>query len=352
LFVSLILISVAMLIELSGYLPRSFAGVALTTVIVSALIGLTETVLATMRASGAIRSFFIVRDIVAPLAYLAVMMGFGPTTTIDALLAYLGLWAVAFIGVVAYLVRRAPTMLPAIRPPRLARLPVLRHTLGLIYGNLTSRLAIYIDVLVLTTVTSIVVIGEYRVAAQFAIGFMVIQHFVFLGLPWQMRSRGQISGGGPGLAVVAERQRSLLLVAAAGGVFLWILADPLLRLFGDRFSEMTPIFRILLVTRFSSLLWGPQHETLISNGLSIEDAHASLASICIWIIAFPVFLIFIGPVYSALFATLLSTLALHLTRLWILHRHLLPSIYGHPFGPVAPIVVFALIALATYLQTK
>jgi O-antigen/teichoic acid export membrane protein len=342
--VSLTLIVLVMTIEVIGLLHGPLADFGLITALISALIGCTEAILATMRAGGSIRLFFVSRDIVIPLSYLVLLLGFKPETTRDALLVYLCLWGVAFLVVAFRLIWRAPTMLPATRPPRLAWFPALRHTFGLIYGNLTSRLAIYIDVLVLTTATSIVTIGEYRVAAQFAIGFMIIQHFVFLGLPWQMRSGRLGSDGAPGLAI--------LLIATVGGAILFITATPLLSLLGDRFAIMTPVFQILLVTRFVSLLWGPQHEILISNGLAIKDAHANVTSIAAWGAAFTACRGTIDAVDAAVVATCFATLVLHLSRFWILRHHGLPQIYGHPLGAAGPTIGLLLVAGAAWWYAR
>ena len=121
------------------------------------------------------------------------------------------------------------------------------HTGGLIYGNFGSRLSIHIDVLVLAHLVNIASVGEYRAAAQFAIGFMVVQHFVFLSLPWQMRRTTQGSEHGPGFAWVNLQQRSLLAVAGTAFVILWIFAEALLGLLGERFLVVTDIFRIFVL---------------------------------------------------------------------------------------------------------
>jgi O-antigen/teichoic acid export membrane protein len=331
--------------ELTGLLPDSFAGLGLVTAMAAILVGLTEALLAVMRAGGAIRLFFIGRDILAPLVYLGLLVWFRPRTTVDALELYVGLWGTIFLAASLRILWLAPLMLPAIRPPRMAWAPVARHTLGLIYGNLTSRLAIYIDVLVLTGIVSMTALGEYRVAAQFAIGFMVVQHFVFLGLPWQMRSSGARAEPSQGLTVVAARQKVLIVVAALGGLAMWILARPLLGLLGDRFTDMAPVFRVLLLTRFVSLLWGPQHEILVSNSLAVEDAHANIVLLGTWIVVFSVALISSSVLVAAVAATVLAALAQHLYRVWLLRRYQLPEVYGHGLGPACPIILSLLTLL-------
>lgn len=341
LIISAFLLVIASLVEVLGGLPELFVALVLATVAVAVLVGMSEALLAVMRAGGAVRLFFITRDILAPIGYLVLLLWFQPATAKDALYLYVLLWGAGFVAVASRLVWRAPLMLPAIKPPAIAWLPVVRHTMGLIYGNLTSRLSIYVDVLILTTILSMTLIGEYRVAAQFAIGFMVIQHFVFLGLPWQMRRSHKQSLASSGLVIVVKRQRILLLLAALGGIAIAAAAHPLLELLGDRFVGMVPVFRLLLLTRFVSLLWGPQHEVLVSNGLPTKDAHANVLSLAVWVAAFMGMMTMADPLKSAIVANILSAVALHTYRMRILRLNGLPEIYGHGIGASAPIVASA-----------
>ena len=128
---------------------------------------------------------------------------------------YCAVWAAVFSIALVY-VRGLISVLPSIASVSRKRwLTLLRHTGGLIYGNFGSRLSIHIDVLILANLASIAAVGEYRAAAQFAIGFMVVQHFVFLSLPWQLRRTSESGERGPGLIWVVLQQRTLLLAQVA-----------------------------------------------------------------------------------------------------------------------------------------
>jgi O-antigen/teichoic acid export membrane protein len=340
--ISIALLAAVSLAEIADLFPERFGGLGLTTVAAATLVGMSEALLAVMRAGGAVRLFFVGRDILAPVSYLVVLIWLQPDSARRALFLLVTLWGAGFIAIISRLIWRAPLMLPAIRPPLGAWAPVVRHTLGLIYGNLASRLSIYVDVLALTTVVTMTTAGEYRAAAQFTIGFMVIQHFVFLGLPWQMRRPHRHAVPSAGLAAVVQRQRVLILLAATGGVVFWMAAYPLLALLGDRFVAMVPIFRILLLTRFASLLWGPQHEILVSNGLPVQDAHANMVSLAVWCLVFGGLLTSLAPLPAIVIANIVAALALHLYRRWLLRRYRLPEVFGHSLGPSAPLLLSAL----------
>src|SRR3546814_6154525 len=45
---------------------------------------------------------------------------------------------------------------------------------GLVYGNFSSRLAAYVDVFMVASATNLAQVGANRVAAPFAIGFLVV----------------------------------------------------------------------------------------------------------------------------------------------------------------------------------
>jgi O-antigen/teichoic acid export membrane protein len=344
--ISVGLLAVVVLVEVTELVPDKHKGIPLATAVAAVLSGVSEALLAIMRAGGSLRLFFLVRDIGSPLVYLGLLAFADVNTALDAMMLYVYLWGSIFFSLALRLLWRAPQMLPAIRPPLIALFPVTQHTVGLIYGNLTSRLATHADVLVLTSFVSIVALGEYRVAAQFAIGFMVIQHFVFLGLPWEMRYSRSRPSYFLGLSMVANRQRLLITLGALGGGLLWLGAMPLLALLGERFVDVASIFRLLLITRFASLLWGPQHELLISNGLPTQDANANLASLGVWTVSFFSLQQAFGALDAAVAANVLSVAAAHIYRLRILRKHRLPEIYGHPFGPAAPMVLSLAVLVA------
>jgi len=302
--------------------------------------GLFEAQLAVLRAGNRVTEFFVFRDLTTPVVVLALIVLLNPTNAIEMMLLYCAVWGGVFL-IAFFYIRRALSVLPGLMALSKKRwLSMVRHTAGLIYGNFGSRLSIHIDVLVLAHLVSIASVGEYRAAAQFAIGFMVVQHFVFLSLPWQMRRTTQGSEHGPGFAWVNLQQRSLLAVAGTAFIILWVFAEALLGLLGERFLIVTDIFRIFVLIRFIDLLWGPNHEMLVSNGFTVRDAHANVISLLVWVLAFVIMQDAIGnSMNAAVSATAIASLAGQASRYWMIRSVGLVPIMGHRMGPALPIAL-------------
>ena len=312
--------------------------------------GLFEALLAILRAGNRVTAFFTFRDLTTPVIVLALIVLLKPVSAIEMMAVYCGVW-VAVFAIAFFYVRGALSVLPKLVSISARRwLSLLRHTAGLIYGNFGSRLSIHIDVLILANLVSIAFVGEYRAAAQFAIGFMVVQHFVFLSLPWQMRRTSQSGERGPGYTWVILQQRTLLLVASAAFVLLWIFAEELLGLLGERFVAVADIFRIFLIIRFTDILWGPNHEMLISNGYTVRDAHANFIALLIWGAVFSLCRVGgIDAVVAAVNATALAAFAGQATRYRMLLIAGLVPVMGHRMGPALPIALTGGVLILSYL---
>ena len=302
--------------------------------------GMFEALLAVLRAGNRVTEFFTFRDLTTPVALLALIVLLRPESAVQLMSLYCGVWATVFAVALLY-IRGVVTVFPSIFQVSLRRwMSLLRHTAGLIYGNFGSRLSIHIDVLVLANIVSIVSVGEYRAAAQFAIGFMVVQHFVFLSLPWQLRRASEAGEQGPGHVWVASQQRTLLLVAGSAFILLWILAESLLSLLGQRFVAVADIFRIFALIRFVDLLWGPNHEMLVSNGYTVQDAHANIVALLVWLLTFALERsLEIDYIAAAVVATALASLAAQITRYRVIRSAGLIPVMGHGLGPCRPVVM-------------
>ncbi|MGE4219983.1 MAG: glycosyltransferase [Alphaproteobacteria bacterium] len=312
--------------------------------------GLTETLLAIMRASGRVAAFFVVRDLTLPLATLGLFVWVQPPSAFDAVLVQ----TVAAFGACLFVGLRVLGDRPSLPlPGRLrgaARRRVIGHTLGLIYGNLGSRLSIYVDVLVLTYLLSLDDLGHYRAATQFAIGFMVVQHFVFLTLPWQMRRAGPGAVAVEALRRVQTRQRLLLALSALAAAILMLAADPIMRLLGPHFVDAAPIFQLYVLLRAVGLMWGPNHELLVSNGRAGWDAHANLVGVAAWLLAFAAaYLAGANPVAAAIAASATGAIAAQGMRYRLVGRAGLIPVTGHPFGWTLPALLAAGIGAAAPL---
>ncbi|MEQ8389074.1 MAG: hypothetical protein RIE22_10220 [Alphaproteobacteria bacterium] len=320
-----------------------YAGPFILALAGACLAGMTETMLAVIRSAGNLFVFFSVRDVATPVAYLAAILIIGPATANGVIEIYTLVWLAAFLVTLFLLAQEIALSASTINLRWSAWKPVGRHTASLVYGNFTARFASYFDILVLSAV-ALGIVGEYRVAAQLAIGFIVIQHFIFLGLPWELRAIGQHGEKGAGFAQVMTRQRALIPLAAFGLVLGLLLAKPLLGWLGDGFVEVVPVLHLLLLVRFADLLWGPQHEVLVSNGRAIEDAHANMLSVPVWAGAFILFRLTSLPDICAIVgATAVAAAGAQAIRLYFLHRAGLPSVFGHPLGAFLPLSLTALV---------
>lgn len=306
----------------------SYGGLAAMTVVLGVVMGLAEAVFAVVRARGALAMFFGLRDFLSPLVTLALLAALSPALAAAAQAVQAVVWAAVLVATLAAAAVRGGHM-PAPRlPPRRLHRGLALHTLSLMYGNVGSRLSAAVDVLVVSWFIALADVGEYRVGGQFAAGFMIVQHFLFLALPWQLRRLGTAEGRGQ----VEQRQRLLL---ALGGVALVVLiagAGPLLGLLGPRFTEAAALFRVLACIRFAELLWGPQHEIMVSNGLVAEDAHSNVVALLVWPAVFYPLLPVCSPIQAALVAVGLASLARQVYRGRVVAAHGLPAAAGHPLG--------------------
>ena len=316
---------VAVCTIVASFLPafRDWQALTLAVGLSACVIGLGEVVFAIMRSGGQVVPFFVLRDLVAPILFVLLLLAVAPQSAATAVMLQPAATALP-LAVAIVFVRAKGLMLDGRRTAqricrglRLQRL--LRHTGVLLIGNLSSRLSGTVDIYVLGALVSAAMIGEYRVAGQLALGFLVVQHFVFLGLPWQMRRFGSS-------AEIAERRaevrgRYLLLLGASSLALIVLLAvsEPLLALFGERFVAVQSIFALLLAVRYLNLLWGPQHQMLVSNGYILKDAFAFVVTLLVWLAIFALFSQVADLMYAAVIGHAAASLAGHYYR----HRLLL-----------------------------
>lgn len=336
-----------LVVSLAGaaWYGQEYALAAALAFFAATVLGLAEALLAILRASNMLTSFFLLRDIVGPLGFVGLIALLRPSTLEAAFAIQLAVNAFLLLCAGMVMLLNAGTLLPVVPPRRCALRWVARHTAGLMVGNLSSRMAAYADILVMGFFVSLTDVGEYRVAAQVAIGFTIVQHFFFLGLPWQIRHVGQEHAKGLGFAGVLERQRLLLVLSLLGLVALCLAADPILSVLGERFRNVGMIFRLLLMLRFVELLWGPQHEILISNGRLANDVLSNVVSLAGWSAIFLVSQRYLPQLHAAVLANVLSSAGRHFYLHVVMVRLQLARPFGHPFGATLPLVLHGLLSL-------
>ena len=92
--------------------------------------------------------------------------------------------------------------------------------------------------------------------------------------------------------------------------------------------------------RFVDLLWGPNHELLVSNGLTVRDAHANILALAAWLVVFVIARgVNIEIIPAAVCATALAALAGQAARYQMIRSANLIPVMGHRMGPALPIVM-------------
>lgn len=284
------------------------------TVVAFSLAGISESFLAMMRATGRTVLFFGIRDVFAPLLVLMLLALLRPENAEGFFLIVAAVWLAILLLLATYalLIARWTVDIGWLRHSLV--IPVVKHTGLLMLTNLGSRAANYIDVLVLLFFVGLAELGEYRIAAQFAIGFIVVQHFVFLSLPYQLRDIGTPVERSASRHRLRDSQTMLIAISAAAFLFVLISAEWLLALLGARFVDAAFIVKTMFMIRFLELLWGPQHEVLISNGLVRFEVLASITGIIVWLIAFASIYRQFDPVTAGIIATGLGVHSGHMVR--------------------------------------
>lgn len=292
-----------------------------------------ECIFAIIRAQGRVRVFFLLRDILPSVASLIVFGLLRPDTANAALAWFLLFPAAALLGAGLILQPWSWWTLRG-RAMHIARL-IGRHHFSLALGNLSIRLYVYIDVLILAAFAPLAMVGQYRLAAQLAVGFWIVQHFAFLGLPWQMRQRGNPAAD----LAVAQRQRLLVALTFLAIAASWPVLGFLLPFIGPDYSGAAALFFILLAIRATDLLWGPQHELMVSNRMTREDLLSSTAAILTWVAVFlPLTYLRADHLRDALTSTLAAATLGHLVRWHLLRRGGVMVPYGQPLGVVLPLL--------------
>ncbi len=290
------------------------SGAILLTVFTFGLAGISEALLATLRSTGRTILFFSVRDILVPITALIFLIILRPESVSGFFLILAGVWAAVLVTFSLYALLVAQWKCQMGWLHRSLATPLIKHTLLLMMTNIMSRASNYIDILVLLFFVGLADLGEYRIAAQFAIGFIVVQHFVFLSLPYQLRYVGSSAERQYSRRILQDIQRNLLTLSLIALVFVLVLSEWLLSILGERFIESAHVVRAMFLIRFLELLWGPQHEVLISNGLVRFEVAASLSGITAWIITFAFIYKLVDPVTAAIIATAIGVHLGHIIR--------------------------------------
>ena len=283
-------------------------------------LGLNETGMAIIRSSNRVMKFFIVRDILFP-GFLTASLFIIKPLSVSYYFTITIVVNVLFFAIILFYIYRYKNIY--LRKSNLMQQKkILFYTSGLIFNNFVSRLNGAIDTLLLGHYLPIDLVGKFRLGTQVANGFMILQHYLCLSMPWQLfnpKNKKTVS--------LIKQNHMFLLALTLLSVIVIILLNPLLPLVLGTFTDTLriPLFIILLV-RFLELLWGPQHELLISNGKIKEDTIASISGFITFIIGFFTCYFFnISILYSITAGLCLSAHVSQIARRYILKKE---NLYG------------------------
>lgn len=316
----------------------------------AAMMGIIETILAVLRTTHIIQRFFMIRDFCMPLSLITAIV-FLKVNTVEQFFMIAFMIATITLGFLSKLVfARKEHYFPQKRwHGHLFQKVIIGHTIALILNNLLARLANGQDALLLARTESMVLAGQYRFVTHFAYAFNMIQHYVFLVFPWQLRKANTANVYFKETRAIQLRQLLLIMSAFPALVLLICIAKPLLAMLGADFLPMVLPLCFCLIIRFSELLWGPQHEILISNKKVFWDTLANVIAIIVGgIVFFTSFYYWNDGIVSGLFALGFNSIAGQLTRRVILKKHgLLNKITHFHLGSWCPL--FAVFGSMTYL---
>ncbi len=315
----------------------------------AAMAGLLESILAVLRITHVIQRFLMIRDFLMPVSLIIAVFILKIKTAELFFMTASAIWILTLGFLCAFMLKNNHFLLRSQKQGKRFKTVVVGHTISLILNNFLARLANGQDTFLLARVESVNLVGRYRFVSHFAYAFNIIQHFVFLAFPWQL---GQASRQmtAQGLQMVKFRQRLLLASALPALIILIFLAKPLLGLMGSGFQSMRFPLSMFLIIRFSELLWGPQHEVLVSNKKVNWDTLTHVICIAVGLLVFFIALPYKGGVTSGLMSVGFSSAAGQLARYFILKKYHLAA---HPELRISfawPILIVAVSML--YLVVK
>jgi O-antigen/teichoic acid export membrane protein len=335
---------------LSGVIPGYLATALAIGLFGAVLAGLSETLLAVLRAEGRLVPFYLLRDVATSAAFLALVLALDVETAAGFLWLYFAVWAVALASAWTLVRRSRITRFSSASAFRWPYVKLGRHTAILLYGNISSRVAMTVDVVLLSVLLDFARVGDYRLAAQIAIGFMVIQHFAFLTLPWQLRLSPRHPVDSDSRDIIRDVHLRLIGASAVALAALLYLAPDVLGLFNERFVQMTPVLSVLLCLRFTNLLWGPQHETMVSKGLATSDGHGNVVNLVVYLTSFLLLLTVTPVLFAAVAAHIAADMAGHLFRYRVLTQYGVAPAIGGSAAPALPMIGYALVAIYAIIE--
>jgi len=285
----------------------------------AAFTGMTESCLSAFRSVRDLKYFFFIRDFLTPFVTFLGTVILGIKTAADFFLIS-GI-ITSFSAVLIMYALKNILKINIFTGFTIPKKGILLYTLSLVINNFTARLANSVDSLLLGWLMPLSVVGKYRMGAHFSNAFVVVQHFVFLALPWQLRSSVTPSLEEESNQELNLRNNILIISCILALILLIGLAKPGLQFLGEQYENYQLIFCIFLMMRFSEVLWGPQHEILISNNKIYEDTLANIVAIVMSLIVFGCGFNLLPPLSNTILSAGIGSLTAQIIRFLFLKRY-------------------------------
>jgi hypothetical protein len=298
-----------------------FSGKVLGLAIIYGVIaGLNETLFAIIRSTNRVGIFFLLRDFLCPVFLIGILFFNSIGSTVYFFMISSLLFGGLSIIILGFLLLKAKYYLPK-SSKKLNNFSIYMYTFSLISNNLSSRLLLGLDSLMLTFFMPITLIGYYRLCSQFAGGFNVVQHFSYLALPWHFHKTSDGQSSKKGSMEIKTQYKALVMCSLASLILLTGGSGLILDFFGMQAFQLKIPFILFLIIRFAEILWGPMHEKLISNGKITDEMLANIGGIFAWLFVFFIAINFLTPIYASVWAVAASSLAGQYIRYMVLKSY-------------------------------
>lgn len=284
--------------------------------------GWLESISAIVRSSNRVNLFFVLRDFATSLLLVVGLFLVDLKTVSQFFFMANGLYLILLIALLLYLTLNREVYLPCTQGRNLPYLTLLRHTLKLTLNNILSRIANSFDVFLLAFVLPMAVVGQYRLCSAIATGFIVVQHFAYLSLPWQMQQSSAYLSEHQSTKEVRNRQQLLALSGSLALLTLFVMMNFLGEML--HMTSQINLYRDMLLPlamfRYCEILWGPQHEILITNNKINQEITIHGAMLLFGVTLFGLFFLFMTGLQAAILSLGGASLVAQLLRRWVLRR--------------------------------
>lgn len=250
-----------------------------------AIVGWNEALFAVLRATNRVKIFFALRDILCPLFLISIALATHHLTAIQFFQYATAIYGILCLFVMGYMKKNHRIYFAETS----SFSGLKRHTFFMIANTLMTRLITNIDVITLSFFMPLSFLGYYRIGAQIASGFTIVQHFTFLTLPWQLNAKNHEGSAGQNLNFIRQRQMVLLSSSTLACALIMGCAKPIVGfIYNETMMQhtLTTAFQVIVLLRYAEIVWGPSYALMISNNLTLRDNAIIMSGAFLWLCVF------------------------------------------------------------------